>query len=274
MDLLMKSPHQNLLDVEVNFAHTDSEEVYKQNLKKYGSEWYYAKNPITYNFNRLGYRMKQLEDIDYDNYYAFFGCSFGVGIGLDLKDTYAYKIAKKANVDYVNASIGGGSVDLVHYNLVNLLYRAPNKPKIIFINWPTIYRTFYWEEEKMIFMLPSLRQKYWEKSYEEFVMSDSHVFKRFENIRNTIKLICNLANIPVFEMTTHQDLEDTTFKHRHPSIITDITMSYENFENPRDLHHNRARDIGKTSAGVTSHPGFLHQDAIVERFFAMMTRFI
>ena len=197
MNFLIMSPHENLIDVEVSFAHTDSEKAYKENLIKYGPEWHYASNTVNYKFNRFGYRMKQLEEVDYNNYYAFFGCSFTVGIGLDLKDTFAYRIAQKDNVDYINASIGGGSVDFVFYNFINMMFGVPQKPKLVFINWPCIYRTFYWGENSAPqFMLPSIipPDSHWIKSYQDFIVSDAHVYHRFNIIRRTIKMICDLSN--------------------------------------------------------------------------------
>ena len=272
MNFLIKSPHDGLVDIEVLFAHTDSEELYKKNLKKYGSDWYYANNPITYKFNKLGYRMKQLEEVDYDNYYAFFGCSFTAGIGINVEDTFAYKISKRANVDYINASISGSGVDFVYHNFINLTNGAPKKPKIVFINWPPIYRNFYWEEGNIVrFMLPgSMEDSHWKRTYKDFIVMDTQVFNRFDVIRKSIQLICKLSNIPLFEMSTDQDIENMKFSDRNPTIITDIIKSNIDFENTRDLHMNCARDIHARKNSITSHPGFLHQDAIVDKFFEVM----
>jgi hypothetical protein len=272
MDFLIRSSHENLIDVEVPFAHTDSEEAFKLNLKKYGSDWYYAKNPITYKFNRLGYRMKQLEDVDYDNYYAFFGCSFTAGFGLRLEDTYVYKIAKQAGVDYVNASMGGSSVDFVYYNFINLMNKAPNKPKAVIINWPSVYRMFYWTDEiHTQFMLPNLIDDgHWKRSYQDFIVMDHQVFNRFDIIRTTIQVICKLANVPLFEMSTYQDVVNDTFGEKYPDIISDLPMSQGIFENSLCLHFNRARDISSIKNVDTSHPGFLHQESIVTKFFEVI----
>lgn len=276
MDFLIKSPHLELIDVEVPFAHTDSKEAYTDNLAKYGTSWHYYNKPISYKFNRLGYRMKQLEDVDYDNYYAFFGCSFTVGIGLKLEDTFAYRIAERANVDYINAAMGGSSVDFVYYNFINLMNNAPKKPKAVFINWPGIYRTFYWISDDIHHpMLPSLTiDGPWRKSYEDFVVMDTQVFKRFEIIRSTVHLVCKLANIPLFEMTTYQDFYETNkFNQRYPDIITNLPIAHDKFEDSENVHINRARDINKAKHakfGVSSHPGHMHQDEIVKRFFEVI----
>ena len=273
MNFLIRSSHDNLINSEVKFAHTDSEESYNTNLKAYGNDWHYAHHSVTYKFNSLGYRMKQLEDVDYDNYYAFFGCSFTVGIGLNLEDTFVYKISQRANVDYINAGMGGSSVDFVYYNFVNLMTMAPKKPKMVFINWPSIYRTFYWNDyTKTQFMLPSIIvDSHWKRTYEDFIVMDHQVYNRFDIIRASIELICKLANISLFEMSTYQDIENKEFISRSPGIITDLPLSQARFEYPEYLHINRARDITRHKNGTTSHPGFMHQDAIVDKFFEVIT---
>lgn len=271
MNFLVRSPHKDLLNREVTFAQTDSEESYKRNVKTYGNDWYYSNHPVTYKFNKLGYRMKELEQVDYENYYAFFGCSFTVGIGLNVEDTFAYKISQQANVDYINAAIGGSSVDFVYYNFINLMTSAPNKPKIVFINWPNIYRTFYWLNNNVQFMLPSLIiDGHWKRSYEDFIVMDNQVFTRFDTIRKSIKLICELANIPMFEMSTSQDNDHKAFSNRYPDIVTNIPLFIEDMADIKNIHFSRARDINKTSNGTMSHPGLSHQNAIVSKFFEVM----
>ena len=273
MTFLIPSSHRNLVDGEFSFAHIDSEETFKVNIKKYGKDWFYNNYPITYKFNKLGYRMKELEDVDYDNYFAFFGCSYMMGSGLKLEDTCVYKISQQANVDYINASIGGSSVDFVYYNFISLMYNAPKKPKVVFINWPCIYRTFYWEYDFPMFMLPNFKNnsQYWGKAYKDFLAMDSQVFNRFDIIRTNMKLICELANIPLFEMSTWQDLAGDSFKNKYPDIITDIPLALSADDNDvKTLHLNRARDIVKIKNSVISHPGFLHHDAITKRFFEVM----
>ena len=269
MDFLIPSPIQTLIGGEFLFAHTDSEKLFKANTKTYGKNWYYTNNPITYKFNKLGYRMKELEEVDYDNYFAFFGCSYITGIGLKLEDTCAYKISQQANVDYVNASMGGSSVDFVYYNFIKLLRGAPKKPKAILINWPCVYRTFYWEGGIPMFMLPNLKNssQYWKKTYKDFIVIDSQVFNRFDIIRATVKLTCELANIPLFEMSTWQDSD--SFSNKYPDI-TEPTPWWNCCDNDDDvetLHLNRARDIVEAKNYFISHPGISHHDDITKRFF-------
>ena len=273
MDFLIPSPFKDLIGGEFLFAHTDSKKLFNANEKKYGKDWYYTNNPVTYKFNKFGYRMKEFEDVDYDNYYAFFGCSYIAGIGLKLEDTCVYKISQQANVDYVNASVGGSSVDFAYYNFVRLMYNAPKKPKAILINWPCIYRSFYWDDMGAKFMLPNntISSKFWERSYKDFIVMDSQVFNRFDIIRTTVKIVCDLANIPLFEMSTWQDLAGDSFSEKYPDIITDIPLAfYGDNTDISGLHVDRARDIITVKNSIISHPGILHHEGIAQRFFEVI----
>lgn len=277
MNFLMEMKDYLFTDSVVSFANTDSAKLYYNNISKFGIDWRYATTPITYKFNRLGYRMKQLEEVNYDNYYAFFGCSYTVGIGLQLEDTFAHKIAQRANVDYVNASVSACGPDLVYYNFLKLMQHAPKKPKIIFINWPSIHRAFYLDDDAQpILMLPKcIPSCHWRKTYIDFITMDHQVFNRFEIIRNSVSMICQLAGIPLFEMSTHQDHKEDYFKNAHPTVITDIQLVDFDSPNlkqdsPKYLHMNYARDIEVNNNRLKAHPGFIHQTAIVNRFFEEM----
>ena len=115
------TPHDGLRSCTLNFAHTDSEELFLKNKKKFGPRWYYANKTFEYKFNYLGYRMnKELNEVDYDNHIAFFGCSNTVGIGLELEETFSYRIANQLGVDYINGAIGGASPDFVFLSLIHI----------------------------------------------------------------------------------------------------------------------------------------------------------
>ena len=268
MSYLLPSPQVDTHSFVSQFVHNDTQELFKSNLNRYGSNWYWAKNVIVYRFNKLGYRMdKELDDVDFSNYYAFFGCSFTVGTGLPIEDTFVYKIAKQSKVDYVNAGLAGASVELVFNNIVSLLNNAPMKPKVIVINWPELYRTMYWEKDNIVFMSPSIDPrsitKHWFRSYGEFITEDTNVMNRFKLIRDTVKLLCNNMDIKLVELSSFQGLEN--FKQLFRDIKTIPIGSIKN-ETVENMHLNRARDVSITNP-ISSHPGLIHQELIVNEFF-------
>ena len=87
-------------------------------------------------YNSFGHRCKEIADLDFDNYVLFAGCSHTVGIGVTLKQSYPYLVAKKLKCDYYNLSVGGGGIDAVEHNLLMWFTLYDKPPKYIFCEWP------------------------------------------------------------------------------------------------------------------------------------------
>lgn len=269
MNYLYKSPYENEWAHTSDFAHTDNESLFNKNLRNFGTDWYWSDKKITYNFNSYGYRMnKELEEVDFDNYYAFFGCSFTTGTGLPLEETYAYKIAQKANVDYVNAAVGGGNVDFAHMNFVQMFRHAPKLPKAVIINWPELSRTCFWSEDKLQFYLVNDKKNeawHWGKAYQAFLMEQSHMDNRFNLIRNNVQAMCEIANVKLFELSTYQ--ADPHFHITHTGIHT-VSLNPEIQTNDIEYYNKVfARDIIVREPTPLAHPGIYFQDRVVEHFF-------
>lgn len=266
MSYLIKSPYVDERSTSMLFGHTDSESLFKKNLKELGSEWYWKDKEIIYKYNKYGYRMnKELEDVDFDNYYAFFGCSFCTGVGLPLEETYSYKIAQKANVDYVNAGIGGGSVDFVHINFVEMFSKAPKLPKKVIINWPELTRTCFWHNDSLDFYMANKDHSllYWKDMYSTFISEQTHIENRFKTIRQSIQTMCELANVELFEMATFQSDPDFRLNHRG---IEEVPMNPDYLSDAVDYYNIvYARDIIVRKPRPTAHPGIYFQDRVVER---------
>jgi hypothetical protein len=272
MSYLVTSPYVNELDIETPYIQTDTKEKHEYNRKKLGPQWHWYDLNFTYKMNNHGYRMnKELDEVDFDNYYAFFGCSFTTGIGLPIEETFAYKISKRADVDYVNAAIGGGSPSLVHLNLINMFTFAPKKPKAVIINWPDIYRQQYWYENILQFKGPSFSTlkdiSYWNDTYKKTITEDSQMFNTFTLMHNTIKQICILSNCKLFEFSTFPNYD--TFFLQYPDIKNIKTDNVDNIPkeevyNIQHLNRRHARDLDKE---FVSHTGISHQDLVTEAFF-------
>jgi hypothetical protein len=260
--------------ITLNFVSTDSEKAFRENFKKYGTDWIWANKEITYKFNSLGYRMKEFSEIDYSNYIAFFGCSNTAGIGLPLEYTFAYKISKKLNVDCVNSAIGGSPVDFQVYNFVQLMNSSVAKPKAVLFNWPDICRTFYWTNNDTIeFCLPSCKTaREWKSSYIEFLSHNDHMLNRFKYMRDTVKVLCKGYGIKLFELTTSQSI--TEFYKLYPDIFQPNAcpcIEGRNTENNLEvLNICRARDLVFTDSRddlrYVGHPGIFFNDSIVDKF--------
>ena len=91
-------------------------------------------------YNRFGHRCKDIADLDFDNYVLFAGCSHTEGVGVTLKQSFPYKVAKKLKCDYYNLGVGGGGIDAVEHNLLSWFTLYDKPPKYIFCEWPDYAR--------------------------------------------------------------------------------------------------------------------------------------
>lgn len=123
-------------DSSLKFSGGDAEYRYIANLENQPKDWYYRHTEITYNYNSLGHRCKNIEDINLDNYLLFTGCSHTEGIGLELEKTFPYVVSQTLGIDYYNLAIGGSGSDVMTYNLVVWLNTVKKLPRALIILWP------------------------------------------------------------------------------------------------------------------------------------------
>ena len=92
----------------------DTEERFKDNLKKYPenkSLKYYLNNPIRYEQNK--HRFRTLDEFDgKEKGNVYLGCSHTYGIGLHLKDTWAYRVNQVIGGKFWNLGIPGSGIDI------------------------------------------------------------------------------------------------------------------------------------------------------------------
>jgi hypothetical protein len=291
MTYLIKS---NLLrqSTKSAFIRLDSEKQFKINQANLGKDWYWYNKSFTYQINDYGYRMnKNLHEINFDNYIAFFGCSYTMGVGLPLEDTFSYKIAQQVNMDYVNAAIPGSNVDFAFYNFTKLVSTAPSLPKIVVINWPDIARTMYWYKDNITEFHPDTDSaspgealRFWTNSYKAYLLEPSNIINRFKYIRQNIVALCRLAGIKLFEFTTEQRYIDNAkldiccvpWLLEWPIKLQGrALLEFQNQNFARDIAPNNFRilDFLKLSSGAIgwAHPGIAYQDQVVDKFFATLT---
>lgn len=120
----------------VEFASSDTEEKFQENLKTQPADWYYRHTPIVYNYNNNGHRSKPVSQLDFDNYILFTGCSHTEGIGIELENTYAYILSKSLGVDYYNMAAEGTGIDVIEYNLLSWFAKFNKKPRFVVVQWP------------------------------------------------------------------------------------------------------------------------------------------
>lgn len=129
----------------LSWYSTDDEWTFEKNRRKKGKGWLWANSSIEYKFNSLGYRSKEIDEVD-DNFILGFGCSYTEGVGIHEKDIWLTKISKKLNMDYINLAKQGTGCDVQAYNA--MLWKNSNlrKPKMVICQWPQEYRLQFPQE--------------------------------------------------------------------------------------------------------------------------------
>lgn len=132
---------------EYDFIETDSEKIWKDNLKRKFSNFnnysiqYYIQNPVKYKLNNCGFRTPDdFNNEDEGNVYL--GCSHTFGIGHHLENVWSYKLNQLIGGKFWNLSIGGTGVT-THFRLLlgyykqlkikNIFHFAPKYPRYEFI---------------------------------------------------------------------------------------------------------------------------------------------
>lgn len=123
------SPYIQLANQTLDWLPMDTQERYEENLQTRRTllqQFNWIDTPIEYQFNSKGFRCEEFEPLPC---VVFLGCSFTMGIGLPVADTWPSIVAKKLGLANFNLGIGGGSNDtafrLGHYWLSHL------KPRLV-----------------------------------------------------------------------------------------------------------------------------------------------
>jgi hypothetical protein len=200
--ILLDLPRNLVRDTTVKFWDTDTEERYLQLKNSFGDSWFWANKEIKYEINSLGYRMKEFDNIDYDNCMAVFGCSHTVGIGINNEDTWSYRIAKDKGLDLINAAVPGGSNNLMVINLVRLVKTI--KPKYIVMSWTSMLRKSFWKNGNVVMWGQSFdfdEEKTWKSSYNNYMENIEQQQWEFKSLKDTVDLICKIDGISVWHIT-------------------------------------------------------------------------
>lgn len=96
---------------------------------------------ITYTFNKHGFRYKELDTVDWDNFALFLGCSntFGQGVPEDLLANTL--VETQLGIDCINLCVPGGSNSLMSTIALDIASRNL-KPKFVVVNWTTHDRIY------------------------------------------------------------------------------------------------------------------------------------
>jgi len=210
----------------LKFIGGDSEKQFIQAIEKMPKDWYYNNTEILYNYNNLGHRCKNFEDLDQDNYILFIGCSHTMGVGLELEKTYPYLLSKSLSCDYYNLGMGGSGIDVLLHNLIVWFGTVKQKPKLVIIQWPFWARYARFIREPTNATLLSTRISTIGGVIDPTLMEveSVHYFKTIEHLAK-IKLN-HMIDVPIINIGLAE----------YPSIINDDFIIFDYLDYARDLH--------------------------------------
>lgn len=235
------------------FSGMDSPATFVKNLKAHGMSWHYATKSISYVRNSLGYRSRELSEINGDNFFLALGCSHTEGTGLALEESWPDRVATTLNMDYLNHAKGGGSADLVYINSLLFLKNAPVKPKFVVIQWPDLSRMMYKNLHDLRlcgvnFPIPENAAEF----FNTMIKHDSHLFNTYWAHQST-QMLWKLAGIPVINW------EMANFYRSEFGIQHDLEIMCNQYEQIASL---MARDCAHFGPGYYQRASALIVDCI------------
>jgi hypothetical protein len=135
----MAYPH--LRNTTVKWLPNDSKEKYLENLngpnKELLKEWNWIDKEIEYRINQHGFRSPRFTAPARQSI-LFLGCSYTVGIGLPIEQTWPYQVADHLGLVMYNLGIGGGSNDSCYR--IGSHWIPKLKPRHVFVLSPFAHR--------------------------------------------------------------------------------------------------------------------------------------
>lgn len=187
--------------------NTDSKEHFDRNLienydKLKQFDWLDKK--VSYKFNSLGFRADEFTS---EPSALFLGCSFTLGVGIPIGETWTTIVSKQLNLHCINLGQAGGSPDTA-FRLA-LGYIARLKPKVVFYLQPIKWRIELASANSIQFLFPNNAQH--NPFYKEWVKQDDHnVMLNAEKNKMAIELLA-MKNNSKFVFFEYDDFPSIDF---------------------------------------------------------------
>lgn len=239
---VVKNTH--VANKELFFISTDGEEQFKiNNPHPFMLDIYKDPNyPLIYKYNNKGYRTKNFEEFENQNFVLVQGCSYTEGVGLHEEHIWHSLISKELDLPAMNLGMGGTGPDFVLLNTMKYLQNIEEypKPKMVIIQWPGEYRKYFVSLHDYLHchvpMLGSLNSTIVEILDAEWYQKRYLTYDSLQKLHNyncvqTTKLLWDLAGVKNYHWAWHDD-------------------------QPNDYNIiNRIRTLDKEKARDMAHPG-------------------
>jgi hypothetical protein len=154
-------------------------------------------NDASTQFNSRGHRCKELEELNFHNYFLFAGDNIGLGLDKDITETYPYIISKALKTDYYNLCVFNGGVDCLRFNLLSWLNKYPVKPKAIIVSCEFLNSVVVSDHNFHNLHACNLNDSV---TVDLLELAQETGFFRMRNILSD-KLITRLVNLPIYQIT-------------------------------------------------------------------------
>ena len=199
--------YKNYSNQTLQWLPSDTEELFDKNKPK---GW--TKDSIEYKFNQYGFRC---DEFDKNNGVMFLGCSYTIGIGINLKDSFTQVVADYLKLKNINLGIGGASNDTL-FKVANY-WVEELKPKVVVCLFTHIARTDTHLNNE---------------SHKQWILNPKNQIINFTKNRLAIEQICVKSNIQCYTYT----LGDWAWERG--TLLAPWSLERDRLDLARDqLHH-------------------------------------
>lgn len=211
-----KSTYIHLAGKTLHWLTTDTEEQYKENLKRRYDDlekFNWIDKTIHYTFNSQGFRCEEFED--YPNVMCV-GCSLTLGTGIPEEQTWAQIVSRSLGLKCYNLGIGGGSCDTAF----RLTYGWIDKlnPKILIFRRPPGARFELVTDTKIDHYFISLKNKFQNFLFEWAAQDNNNTELNFLKNSLAIQQLCQERNIKCVII----DHDESLINFNHYDLARDL----------------------------------------------------
>lgn len=131
------------------FQFSQEKEQFERDVSSPKMDPRYAKTPLLYSNNSLGYRTKELDSFKDNEFILVFGCSYSEGVGLYEEDIWHSHVSEMTGFPIMNLALGGTGSDIIALNSTLYAHNIDTlpKPKAVIFQWPGRARKYFIKDE-------------------------------------------------------------------------------------------------------------------------------
>lgn len=259
--------------------HTDSLELFQENIQALPASWAARSWQIHYEFNSTGHRMREWTEITWPTYMAVVGDSTAMGLGLALTDTWSHQLSQALSLDLVNVSEPQTTIEDQTQSVINLFRSAPSLPRLLVLSWTDPRARSYLYQGQRLRLCdqePSTEgQHYWWINHQRSLAETSDLQQRFRDQQKIIECLCQRANVALWQFTSSEHYKGwaddlTQPRLRHPDLDKDLSTQLEFLARDVELVKTtkEQRRKGWGDRRPRAHPGLYHQQRVLDAYWA------